>query len=133
MIVFVWTEIKICVYYRLRLQSSSCGRSLHCYSSRQHQDKAYAPREIRHIPAWSKRQRPIRRTLSHAQESLITQQDDFSVLFGRMTLNNKQNVVNVWFCRDKAKTNYKTLKMKISCSACKNKNISSNNNDNNNN
>ena len=28
MIVFVWTEIKICVYYRLRLQSSSCGRSL---------------------------------------------------------------------------------------------------------
>ena len=28
MIVFVWTEVKICVYYRLRLQSSSCGRSL---------------------------------------------------------------------------------------------------------
>ena len=28
MIVFVWTEIKICIYYRLRLQSSSCGRSL---------------------------------------------------------------------------------------------------------
>ena len=28
MIVFVWTEIKICVSYRLRLQSSSCGRSL---------------------------------------------------------------------------------------------------------
>ena len=28
MIVFVWTEIKIYVYYRLRLQSSSCGRSL---------------------------------------------------------------------------------------------------------
>ena len=28
MIVFVWTEIKICVYYRLRLQSSSCGRGL---------------------------------------------------------------------------------------------------------
>ena len=26
MILFVWTEIKICVYYRLRLQS--CGRSL---------------------------------------------------------------------------------------------------------
>ena len=26
MIVFVWTEIKICVYYRLRLQSSSRGR-----------------------------------------------------------------------------------------------------------
>ena len=24
----MWTEIKICVYYRLRLQSSSCGRSL---------------------------------------------------------------------------------------------------------
>ena len=23
-------EIKICVYYRLRLQSSSCGRSLKC-------------------------------------------------------------------------------------------------------
>ena len=28
MIVFVWTEIKICVYQRLRLQSSSCGRGL---------------------------------------------------------------------------------------------------------
>ena len=28
MIVFVWTEIKIYVYYRLRLQSSSCGRRL---------------------------------------------------------------------------------------------------------
>mgnify|MGYP000034808790 CR=1 FL=1 len=28
MIIFVWTELKICVYYRLRLQSSSCGRSL---------------------------------------------------------------------------------------------------------
>ena len=28
MIVFVWTEIKICVYYRLRLQSSSCGWDL---------------------------------------------------------------------------------------------------------
>ena len=28
MIVFVWTEIKICVYHRLRLQSSSGGRSL---------------------------------------------------------------------------------------------------------
>ena len=24
----MWMEIKICVYYRLRLQSSSCGRSL---------------------------------------------------------------------------------------------------------
>ena len=28
MIVFVWTEITICVYERLRLQSSSCGRGL---------------------------------------------------------------------------------------------------------
>ena len=28
MIVFLWTEVKICVYCRLRLQSSSCGRSL---------------------------------------------------------------------------------------------------------
>ena len=31
--VFVWTEIKVCVYYRLRLQSSSCGRSLRLYCS----------------------------------------------------------------------------------------------------
>ena len=28
MIVFVWTERKICVYYRLHLQSSSRGRGL---------------------------------------------------------------------------------------------------------
>ena len=28
MIVFVRTEIKICIYYRLRLQSSSFGRGL---------------------------------------------------------------------------------------------------------
>ena len=43
------------------------------------------------------------------------------MLFGRMTLNNKQNVVNVWFCREKPQMNYKTLKKKISCSGCENK------------
>ena len=53
MIVFVWTEIKICVYYRLRLQSPSCWRGLSCYFVKG--IRKIVPRELSYVSAFLKK------------------------------------------------------------------------------